>query len=399
MTVTLQSAPDGSDRVTHGCVTGGEPTSDSTYGYQSQARYAGQLTLDTLLGVANRFRPFEFDVALSFAGEDRQLAEALATQLRAAGVAVFYDRYEQARLWGKDLYQHLQSVYKDRARYCVVFVSQHYARKLWTSHELRQAQARAFSESQEYLLPIRLDDTALPGVNETVGYVDAREIDVGGICDLLLEKLAMSADAIGLSTVVDQEDGPELLDLRVEMDDAFQGAMATLGQISRLSAKEQESILRWKDAADSLVASGSKEPRKAFNLVNERAAAFAEHAASLTRLVREYRRQTDTFFTALGSLADHQIASGLSTRDELLQGLHTLSKADDVGRELSLTYTKLAEAASLLTAPTKAFRKARDAYASSVRSFVAAVEHWLSRSELARMRLAEPDGTEAPDIE
>jgi hypothetical protein len=40
--------------------------------------------------------PYEFDVALSFAGEDRQVAESLADGLRNFGVRVFYDRYEQA---------------------------------------------------------------------------------------------------------------------------------------------------------------------------------------------------------------------------------------------------------------------------------------------------------------
>jgi hypothetical protein len=79
---------------------------------------------------------FQYDVALSFAGEDRSVAEALAQALRDSGARVFYDRYEQATLWGKDLYQHLQTVYRDTARYCVVFVSAAYARKLWTRHEL-----------------------------------------------------------------------------------------------------------------------------------------------------------------------------------------------------------------------------------------------------------------------
>jgi hypothetical protein len=65
---------------------------------------------------------FQYDVALSFAGEDRSIAEALAQALRDAGIRVFYDDYERAALWGKDLYQHLQTVYRDTARYCVVFI-------------------------------------------------------------------------------------------------------------------------------------------------------------------------------------------------------------------------------------------------------------------------------------
>jgi hypothetical protein len=47
---------------------------------------------------------FDYDLALSFAGEDRPVAESLAGLLRDDGVRVFYDAYEKAALWGKDLY-------------------------------------------------------------------------------------------------------------------------------------------------------------------------------------------------------------------------------------------------------------------------------------------------------
>ena len=50
-------------------------------------------------------------------------SQKLATTLRRAGARVFYDHYEQAELWGKDLYQHLQTVYRDEAKYCVILVS------------------------------------------------------------------------------------------------------------------------------------------------------------------------------------------------------------------------------------------------------------------------------------
>ena len=122
---------------------------------------------------------------MSFAGEDRHYANKLAKLLEAGGYSVFYDKFERAQLWGRDLYVHLSSVYKDQARYCVMFLSEHYARKLWTKHELRNAQARAFEESQEYILSVRLDDTEIPGILPTVGYLDLDSMTIEEICQIL----------------------------------------------------------------------------------------------------------------------------------------------------------------------------------------------------------------------
>jgi len=132
---------------------------------------------------------FKYDVALSFANEDRETVAELAEILRLLGVHVFYDDYERADLWGKDLYQHLQSVYMDRAKYCIIFVSAAYRKKLWTRHELKQAQARAFKENQEYILPVRLDDTEIPGLNATTGYIDLRNHSLTELSHLIVQKL------------------------------------------------------------------------------------------------------------------------------------------------------------------------------------------------------------------
>jgi adenylate cyclase len=129
----------------------------------------------------------EFDVCLSFAGEDRQYVERVATALHNAGVSLFYDAYEQVSLWGKNLYQHLDDVYRVRATHCVVFISHAYSEKFWTKHELRSAQARAFKENREYILPVRLDDTQLPGVLPTTGYVSNKSPE--DLAELIIEKL------------------------------------------------------------------------------------------------------------------------------------------------------------------------------------------------------------------
>jgi len=116
-------------------------------------------------------RVVEFEIALSFAGEDRGYVDQVANILRDSGVKVFYDLFEEANLWGKNLYDHLSDIYQNKALYTIMFISEHYARKMWPSHERQAMQARAFQEHQEYILPARFDGTPIPGVLPTVAYI------------------------------------------------------------------------------------------------------------------------------------------------------------------------------------------------------------------------------------
>ena len=70
------------------------------------------------------------------------------------------------------LYVHLDDVYRKRSKYCVIFISAHCGAKLWTSHERQSAQARVLESAGEYVLPVRFDDTEIPGVRPTTGYLD-----------------------------------------------------------------------------------------------------------------------------------------------------------------------------------------------------------------------------------
>ncbi len=130
-----------------------------------------------------------YDVTLSFAGQDRRFAEELAAALRGRGAKVFYDADETSALWGKDLYAYLADLYQNRAQFCVMFLSRHYATALWTNHERRAAQARAFRESREFILPIRLDDTPIEGVLDTTAFMRWEDYGAERIADAIVEKL------------------------------------------------------------------------------------------------------------------------------------------------------------------------------------------------------------------
>jgi hypothetical protein len=147
--------------------------------------------------VLSRARPstMHYDVALSFAGEDRQYVHRVAKALLDKGVKVFYDKFEVADLWGKDLYSHLADVYGNQARFTVMFISAAYAAKLWTTHERKAAQAKAFTQNSEYILPVRFDETEVPGLLPTTGYVSAKQIPPAKLASLIIEKL-MSTQAV-----------------------------------------------------------------------------------------------------------------------------------------------------------------------------------------------------------
>lgn len=131
----------------------------------------------------------EYDVALSFAGEDRAHAEALKSRLNEFGIRVFYDSDEKSRLWGEDLYTYLSDIYNNSARFCVMLISQHYVNKLWTVHERKAVQARVFSEQKVYLLPVRLDQTEVPGLLPTVAYLSWPPETAESIVKAIREKL------------------------------------------------------------------------------------------------------------------------------------------------------------------------------------------------------------------
>jgi hypothetical protein len=133
--------------------------------------------------------PKKYDVVLSFAGEDREYVGQVADFLESHDVIVFYDKYEEVTLWGKDLVEHFDGVYRKQGRFCIMFISRHYADKVWTNHERRSALARALEERAEYVLPARFDDTEIPGLRPSMSYQDLRTLTPQQLGERILQKL------------------------------------------------------------------------------------------------------------------------------------------------------------------------------------------------------------------
>jgi HEAT repeat protein len=146
-------------------------------------------------------REFEYDIAISFAGEDRILADRLANHLKNDGLKVFYDDFEQANLWGKDLTEYLDSVYRKKAQYCLMLISAAYKQKMWPTHEKRSALARALESEREYILPVKIDDTEIPGIKPTIGYLDSRKLGASQIVSLVIKKLDITRNQLDTKVI------------------------------------------------------------------------------------------------------------------------------------------------------------------------------------------------------
>lgn len=189
-------------------------------------------------------REFAYDVGLSFAGEQREYVEDIADALRSRGIRVFLDKYEKAALWGKNLYEHLSDVYQNRCRYCILFVSADYARKVWTNHERKSAQARAIEEKSEYILPARFDDTEIDGLLKTISYIDLRETTPDELVELILEKIGTPARRNYLPPVPDRLF--ELLGIEDDTDAqevAHSQAWSFLQALRRMTPEERNAVL------------------------------------------------------------------------------------------------------------------------------------------------------------
>jgi hypothetical protein len=114
----------------------------------------------------------QYDLAISYASEDRKIAKHIAAKLNNLGYIVYYDEDEKVNMLGRDLYKYLYDLYRKKPRYCLIIISAHYAKKKWTQVELVAALSRRASEEDYYIIPYRLDNTELSGFPKDIGGID-----------------------------------------------------------------------------------------------------------------------------------------------------------------------------------------------------------------------------------
>lgn len=132
---------------------------------------------------------WKYQVALSFAGEQREYVERVSQALTRLKISHFYDNDNRSALWGKSLTQYLDDIYFRKSRFVVAFVSNQYCEKIWTRWEMSSAQDRALRQTDEYLLPVYFDDVRLPGLVGSLGHIDAHKTSPEELAELIYEKV------------------------------------------------------------------------------------------------------------------------------------------------------------------------------------------------------------------
>lgn len=134
-------------------------------------------------GFRDDLRDFEWDVAISFAGENRALAEFIVQQLRELDISVFYDRnYEDNYLGGLWSKQFLE-IFVQKSRLVVAILDQHHKEKVWPTFE-RDCFTPRVPDAE--VISVFLDKTIFPGIPSDLVSI---HFDYGG-------NIAAQADAI-----------------------------------------------------------------------------------------------------------------------------------------------------------------------------------------------------------
>jgi tetratricopeptide (TPR) repeat protein len=149
-------------------------------------------------------RQKRFRVALSYPGEHREFVSRVADRLseQLGRERVLYDKYHEAEFARIDLDTYLQRLYHDESELIVVFFSENYERKEWPGLEWRAIRDVIKQRRESAVVPVRFDNTEIPGLFSTDGSLAVDDREPATIADLILQRLRLES-----GTVRDARDG------------------------------------------------------------------------------------------------------------------------------------------------------------------------------------------------
>ncbi len=129
---------------------------------------------------------FEYDFAISYAGEDLNIAQKIKTAIleKHGNYSVFLAADEQESLVGKDGEKFFEELFT-KSKQIIVLLSDNYKRKGWTRFEFELILQR---NEENRFIPIKLDDVKILGFPPSIIYLPFSENDIE-IADIAIRKL------------------------------------------------------------------------------------------------------------------------------------------------------------------------------------------------------------------
>ncbi len=137
-----------------------------------------------------------FRIALSFPGESRSFVEQVAEHLATAAgkERILYDKFYEAEFARVDLDTYLQRLYHDESELIAVFLCTDYERKEWCGLEWRAVRDLIKRRQVDSVMPLRFDDTEIPGLFSIDGYVWIGNRSPADIANLILERWRFNSE-------------------------------------------------------------------------------------------------------------------------------------------------------------------------------------------------------------
>ncbi len=110
-------------------------------------------------------RDFDFDFAISFAGENRNLAKLIKDQLETLDFSVFFDELFEANYLGQAWHKTFLEIFGDKSRFIACLLDIHHLEKIWPTFE-RECFIPRVPEAA--VIPIYLDQTSFPGIPKDI---------------------------------------------------------------------------------------------------------------------------------------------------------------------------------------------------------------------------------------
>ncbi|MCG6267856.1 TIR domain-containing protein [Vibrio furnissii] len=147
-------------------------------------------------GFRDSDKDYDFDFAISFAGENRALAKNITDLLSILDCTVFYDEYFEANYLGQAWSKQFNEIFSEKSRLVICLLDSNHKDKIWPTFERECFQHRTNDAS---VIPIYLDDTKFVGIpSDIVGipYIGFSHDDDNLITDKIVMKLEDRLQAI-----------------------------------------------------------------------------------------------------------------------------------------------------------------------------------------------------------